>query len=112
MRKFGKGVDQIFGFIGAGISLFGCVLGNVLTIIGFIAIEANLGYLETFLRFDFSLLPNIIGETFHLKDFIFYTIAMVGGYTLAIRKITEKDIDALKESQHTRSVSEVLDKNE
>lgn len=44
VRKFGNGVDAIFGFWGAAIALLSVLLGNFLSIIGFIANSEGLGY--------------------------------------------------------------------
>jgi phosphate/sulfate permease len=56
MRRIGKGIDSIFGVAGAIISLVGCVLGNFLSVIGFLAHENDLGYFDTLVRFDYSYL--------------------------------------------------------
>ncbi|MFN5555260.1 MAG: hypothetical protein ACK48F_03545 [Chryseotalea sp.] len=98
MLKVGKGVDQIFGFFGAGISLFGCLLGNFLSIIGFIAIANDLGYFETLFLFDYSQTLSVMQETFDVRDLIFYSIAIVTGYKLAMRSITEQDISDLNKN--------------
>ncbi|MBX2965268.1 MAG: hypothetical protein KF845_03915 [Cyclobacteriaceae bacterium] len=98
MRRIGKGIDQIFGFFGAGISLFGCLLGNFLSIIGFIAIANDLGFLETLILFDYSQLTNVMSETFDIRDFIFYAIAIITGYKLAMRSVTEKDVKTFKKN--------------
>jgi phosphate/sulfate permease len=98
MRKVGKGVDQIFGFFGAGISLLGCLLGNFLSIIGFVAIANDLEYMETLTLFDYSQLTSIMAETFDIRDLIFYAVAIITGYKLGMRSITEKDIKTLKEN--------------
>lgn len=103
MRQIGKGVDPIFGYFGAGIALFGCLLGNFLSIIGFVANVNQLGYVETFLSFDYSLLGLVMKETFSVMDVIFYALAISAGYRLAVRQITEKDIrDLRKDPTATR----------
>jgi hypothetical protein len=98
MRKVGKGVDQIFGFLGAGISLFGCLLGNFLSIIGFIAIANDLGYFETLFLFDYSQTISVMKGTFDISDLIFYGLAIVTGYKLAMRSITEHDISEINKN--------------
>ena len=92
IRKFGNGIDQIFGYWGAGISFFSVLLGNFLSIIGFITNSEGLGYFETLLAFDYSYLPQVMKETFSLIDLLFYVIAMFEGYKFSFRKITEKRI--------------------
>ena len=97
IRKFGNGIDSIFGFWGAGISLFSVLLGNFLSIIGFIANAEGLGYMETLFRFDYSYLPAVMGETFSIIDLVFYGIAVFEGYKFSFRLITEKKIMELRQ---------------
>ena len=96
IRIFGKGVNSIFGLWGAGISLFSVVFGNFLSIIGFIANSEGLGYIETFLLFDYSYLPQVMRETFSIIDLVFYGIAVIEGYKFSFREITENKIAELK----------------
>lgn len=96
MRKFGNGIDPIFGFWGAGIALSSVLVGNFLSIIGFIAKSEGLGYIETLLSFDFAYLPSVMSETFSVIDLVFYGIAIIVGYKFSFRLITEKRIKELK----------------
>jgi hypothetical protein len=97
IRKFGKGIDSIFGIWGAGISLFSVLLGNFLSIIGFVANLEGLGYIETLMRFDYSYLPTVMRETFSIIDLVFYGIAIFEGYKFSFRLITEKRIMELRQ---------------
>lgn len=92
IRKFGNGIDPIFGYWGAGISLFSVLLGNFLSIIGFIANTEGLGYFETLLMFDYHYLPELMVETFSGTDLLFYAVAIAEGYKFSFRLITEKRI--------------------
>ena len=98
IRKFGNGIDLIFGIWGAIVSLFSVLLGNILSIIGFIANSEGLGYMETLIIFDYSYLPEIMAETFSIIDLLFYGIALFEGYKFSFRLITEKTISELKQS--------------
>jgi len=101
IRKFGRGIDQIFGYWGAGISFFSVLLGNFFSIIGFIANSEGLGYFETLLLFDYNYLPQAMRATFSLIDLVFYGIAIYEGYKFSFRKITEKEIPELTQmNQH------------
>ena len=97
IRKIGNGIDSIFGFWGAGISLFSVLLGNFFSIIGFIANAEGLGYIETLFRLDYSYLPTLMGETFSIIDLVFYGIAVFEGYKFSFRLITEKKVMELRQ---------------
>ena len=92
MRHFGKGVDQIFGISGAIIAVLSCFLGNFFSLIGFVANAEGLGYIETLLAIDYSLVPSAMQESFSVMDILFYGIAGYEGYKFAFRVFTNDDL--------------------
>ncbi len=92
IRYFGKGITAIFGISGAIIAILSTVLGNFLSIIGYVANYEGLGYFETLTLFDYSQLIPVMTETFSFMDIIFYAIAGYEGYKFAFRVITNKDL--------------------
>lgn len=96
IRKFGNGIDNVFGFWGAGISLFSVLFGNFLSVIGFIANTEGLGLMQTLFLFDYSYLPEVMAETFSPMDLVFYGIAIYEGYKLSFRVVTQKDLLEMK----------------
>ena len=92
IRKMGKGIDQIFGISGAVISLLSVLFGNFLSIIGFAANHEGLGYIETLSMLDYSLVPELMKESFQPMDLLFYGLAIYAGYKFSFRKITEKEL--------------------
>ena len=99
IRKIGRGIDVIFGVLGAGIALFSVLLGNFLSVIGFIAQFTGLGYFEILLAFDYSYLSEAMGETFSAIDLLFYGIAIYAGYRYSFRKISEKTVAELEQKE-------------
>lgn len=96
VRKFGNGVEKIFGIWGAAISFFSVVFGNFLSIIGYLAEMEGLGYLETILLFDYSFFPQLMIETAGFIDIIFYGLAIIEGYKFSFRLITDQNIQEIK----------------
>jgi hypothetical protein len=92
IRFFGKGIDKVFGIVGAVFALLGCILGNILTIVGFVANEEGLGFFETLIRLDYSQLPSLMLQTGSPIDLLFYGIAIYEGYRFSFRKLTEEEI--------------------
>lgn len=88
----GKGIDQVFGIIGALFALLGCLGGNALSIIGFAAIEFNMGYFEVLSRINVSLLTDAMAAGFSPIDLLFYGLAVYEGYHFAFRKISEEEV--------------------
>lgn len=95
IREFGKGIDPIFGYLGAILALLSCIFGNILGIIGFVANQEGLSYINTLLGLDYSLLPSVMAESFSPIDLLFYGFAIFEGYKYSFRKITEKEIESL-----------------
>jgi hypothetical protein len=93
VRHFGKGIDMLYGIIGASAALIGCVLGNAFTIVHFAAASITASYPETASYFaalsyiDFSLLPEAMIDTFQAMDLLFYGIAIYEGYKFSFRKL-------------------------
>lgn len=102
MRRTGKGIDTIFGISGAIISLVGCVLGNFLSVIGFLAIENDLGYFDALVRFDYSYFSEVMTATFDIRHIFFYILAIGVGFALSKKTITDKDVKELRKKQNAR----------
>lgn len=94
MRAVGKGIDKVFGVIGAGLALFGCLLGNVLTIVYFVSKAVSLGYFETFSRMNPATIPDLMVATFSPIDLLFYGIALYEGFKLSFRKIGPEELES------------------
>lgn len=93
MRYIGKGIDQKFGIAGAVIAVFSCALGNLLSIIGFIAENEGLSYFQTMLYMDYSYIPQIMKENFRIMDLLFYGFAAYEGYRFAFRVFKKEDFE-------------------
>lgn len=90
----GNGISQKFGILGAVFAFVGCILGNFFSIIGFVANSEGLGYFEVLGMLDYSLIPEIMGDSFSIMDLLFYGIAIYEGYRFSFRNITEEEIMA------------------
>lgn len=89
--RLGKGIDKIFGVLGAVFSLLGCVLGNVFSIVGFISTQEHLGLMETLTRINYGKIPELIAANFSAMDLVFYGIAVYEGYRFSFRRLTMQD---------------------
>lgn len=96
IRYFGKGIDPVFGVTGAALAVLSCFVGNFFSIIGVLANQESLGYLETFLSFDYAYFVPVMSETFSPVDLFFYGLAGYEGYKFSFRQVTEEEIAILK----------------
>ena len=89
IRKFGKGVDPILGYWGAGIALLSVFIGNFLSVMWIYAKEFSIGYVEILRLFDYSYLFPVMKESFQPIDVLFYGFALYEGYKLAFTKVAD-----------------------
>ncbi len=83
--KFGGGNSTPFRVTGAALSLFGCVLGNFLTIVGFASRGESAGFFATLLHVNFAAVPGVMVSAFSPMDLLFYGIALYEGFKLSAR---------------------------
>jgi hypothetical protein len=90
--RLGNGIDKVFGILGAVLSLFGCVLGNMFSLIGFVSKQEHLSLVATIARLDYSKIPGLVTATFSVMDLVFYAIAVYEGYRFSFRRLSPQDV--------------------
>jgi len=93
MRITGKGIDQIFGIVGAIMSLVGCALGNLFTIAYFMASSLDLAMMDILSQMTIADVIGLLTETFQVMDILFYGLAVYFGYRYAFRQLTMDDFN-------------------
>jgi hypothetical protein len=94
VKFVGKGIDKSFGYLGAALALFGCVLGNALAVLGIVADAQHVTYGELWASITPSMLLNLMTVTFSPMDLLFYGIALYEGYKLSFRQLTADEVHA------------------
>ena len=94
IRQFGKGIDRIFGIVGAGLALFGCLAGNLLTIAILISQEETVSLVEVlfFLMTTPAVAIELMSLTFSPIDLLFYGIAIYEGYKFSFRQLSKAEL--------------------
>ncbi|EKD83404.1 MAG: hypothetical protein ACD_39C00698G0001 [uncultured bacterium] len=100
--KFGKGIHPTYGVLGAVLALASCILGNLLSVCGFLAQQEAVSFFEvaSSLITQPSAAWTVLKATFDPRDLLFYGIAMYAGYTYAFRQITPEEVAALVEENN------------
>lgn len=93
VRTLGRGLDRPFGYLGAGLSLFSCILGNFLANCMFIAREVELPVTSVLTQINPAAIPRLMMATFHPLDVLFYGLAVYIGYRVSFRRITEAQVN-------------------
>lgn len=84
IRFTGRGNHIAFGIIGAALSLFGCILGNYFSVIGFSSSTLGIGIFDAFSVTSPGMVIDIMKETFSGMDVLFYGIAMYEGFKFSM----------------------------
>lgn len=98
VRALGRGLDKPFGYLGAGLALLSCLLGNYLTNCMFIAREAGLSVSSVMTHINMAAIPGLMIRTLHPLDLLFYGLAVYEGYRFSFRRITEADIGRIQQA--------------
>jgi hypothetical protein len=93
IRTMGRGIDQVFGVVGAVMALVGCVLGNVFTIAWYLSAQTGSSLMSVLTQLDMELMIDLITESFQVMDILFYGLALYFGYKYAFRQLTSDDFN-------------------
>ncbi len=96
--RLGKGIDKIFSFTGALLALLGCILGNLFSLMGFVAKNEEMNVLSVIGILDYSKMPSLMVETSSPMDLLFYGLAVYGGYKYSLRSISAEDLSTAQQS--------------
>ncbi len=84
MRQ-GKGIRPIFGITGAALSLVSCILGDFLSIIGYISQDYDMGYFQVLAGVDYGEIFSILLKNVMSMTALFYGFALYEGYKFSFR---------------------------
>jgi hypothetical protein len=98
MRKFGKGIDNSFAYMGAILSFLGCALGNWLTMCVAISDAMHTSFLAALvgLALNPGVSLEVMSKGFDVMDVVFYGIAVWEGYKLSYRRLTPDEMEQFR----------------
>src|SRR5258707_11354557 len=76
--------SQAYGILGAACSLVGCLLGNLLSAVGFFAQANGHSYFFALGLLNVHLAVHLMTITFSPMDLIFYAIGIYEGYRFSL----------------------------
>lgn len=91
VRFLGKGVDAVFGIVGAALSLAGCLAGNLLTVCLVVARQEEYPLLDLLSRLNADLVVKLMSASFRPMDLLFYGLAIYEGYRFSFRPMTGEE---------------------
>lgn len=82
----GKGVDRIFGWMGAVLVLLGCGIGNIFAVCGLASRAESIPLLSLCASMTPGLAFKLTQQTFKIFDLLFYVLAIYAGYRCSFRR--------------------------
>lgn len=76
--------DDRLGYLGAGLALFGCFMGDFFTSVGWAAKYYHVSYFQVLGNMDFELLYGLISAGLTPMDVVFFAIAIYEGYKFSV----------------------------
>ena len=92
VRRFGRGIEPRFGYLGAALALVGCALGNLFAVLGIVAGHESVSFFSLLGQVRWTAVPRIMAATFNPMDVLFYGIALYEGYKLSFRQLTTSEL--------------------
>ena len=86
MRAVGRGHSEVYGYVGAVLSLLGCVVGDVLSDCAFASAQFGQPLFDLVTRLTPALAVDLFKAGFQPLDALFYFIALSAGYRNAFIK--------------------------
>ena len=92
VRIGGKGIDRVYGFVGAGLAFLGCAMGNLFAVCGMVATQEGIPYMQIVGQLNVSIAAELMTATFSPIDLLFYGIAVYEGYKFSFRQLSNEDM--------------------
>jgi hypothetical protein len=101
VRTLGRGLDRSFGYLGAAMSAFGCLLGNLLSIGIVVAVQEDFSLLATLEYFCGNpvMIPGAMLMILGPMDLVFYAIAIYAAYRFSRRRVKQERMNPLAQPQ-------------
>jgi hypothetical protein len=96
VRYLGKGMDPIFGVVGAVFSLIGCVAGNILAVMLLVSTQEHIPFATIAAKMSPTLAWTMLTDTFSPIDLLFYGLALYFGYRYSFHPISQAELASLK----------------
>lgn len=88
VRILGKGIEPVFGYVGAFLSLMGCLVGNLLAVCIGVSIQQGIPLPEFLSRLNPEVTIAFLTATFQPLDLLFYGIGVYEGYKFSVQPRT------------------------
>lgn len=92
VQKLGKGFERQFQFVGAGLALLGCILGDLLVVLILVSKEFEIPLSVVIMNTDIPFAIELLTSTFDFFNLVFYGLAIYAGYKYSVIRLTQKQV--------------------
>jgi hypothetical protein len=95
VRKLGRGIDPVFGYVGAALSILGIALGNIVSAMMVIAADQHIPFMDIAMRMSPSNAWMLLTAGFSPIDALFYGLGIYYGYRYSFHRPTAQELSTL-----------------
>lgn len=95
VRTLGKGIDQVYGYVGAVFSLLGCLAGNVLAVMIGVSNQSGTPLPTIASHMTPQIAWDMLVAEFNPIDLLFYALGLYYGYRSSFHRITAAELASL-----------------
>jgi hypothetical protein len=95
VRILGKGIDRVFGYAGAVLSLLGCAAGNVLSVMIVVSTRQNIPFGDLAAHMTPGIAWQMLVADFSPIDILFYGLGIYYGYRYSFHRISREELAGL-----------------
>jgi 1,4-dihydroxy-2-naphthoate octaprenyltransferase len=83
--RLGNGTNNLYRYLGAGLALLGCILGNFFTFVGVFGNTLSISPIEALKLINYADVPSVMVDMASPIDFLFYAFAIFQAYKISVR---------------------------
>ena len=99
----GKGVENKYGILGAGLTLLSILFGYFFTVIYILAEEYSVGFFDVITSLGFWEIWSIVLQNVGILTIVFIAIGIAEGYKFAFRVIPHDKIEKLEKKANSKA---------
>ena len=96
VRILGRGMEPVFGYVGAVLALIGCVAGNLLSVMLTVSSQEHIPFGLIASKLTPDLAWRMLSADFNVIDLLFYGLAIFAGYRYSFHHITAAELEAVR----------------
>jgi hypothetical protein len=99
VKKVGKGSGKSYGLLAGTYALLSCLFGMLLSIVFFVGAEYGISLYKIPFLVNYNIVASAYFSEFDFHDLLFYGIAFISAYKIALNPFKKDELDLLLEEK-------------